>query len=73
LISTHLIARDVAVEEHLPEIVKIIDNMKFFEKKKEKELKEEEEFKGEQLNLRTRFECMEFVAFISSQFSPNSN
>jgi len=29
--------RDVAVEEHLPEIVKLFDNMKIFEKKKEKE------------------------------------
>lgn len=49
--------RDIAVEEHLPEIVKIFDNMKHFEKKKEKELKEEKEWKAEQLKVRTAFEA----------------
>jgi ankyrin repeat protein len=54
--------RDVAVEEHLPEIVKLFDNMKVFEKKKEKETIILAAFMEEEKKIKTEFEAAQALA-----------
>jgi len=65
--------RDVAVEEHLPDIVKIFDNFKIFEKKREKETKELELFVEEQKKKEILFEDSQNLSLIEFKNSKETS